>query len=66
MEDEFGFINVIVSKKLVEKYSEVVKFSTFVAVEGRFERDGGVRNVIGLKFRELKVKQIVHASRDFH
>jgi error-prone DNA polymerase len=66
MEDEFGFINVIVSKKKVEEYSEVVKFSTFVAVQGRFERDGGVRNVIGLKFRELKVKQIVHASRDFH
>jgi error-prone DNA polymerase len=66
MEDEFGFINVIVSKKMVEKYSEVVKFSTFVAVKGRFERDGGVRNVIGLNFQELKVKQIVHASRDFH
>src|SRR4029078_177136 len=26
MEDEFGFINVIVSKKLVEEYSEVVRF----------------------------------------
>jgi error-prone DNA polymerase len=66
MEDEFGFINVIVSKKMVEKYSEVVRFSTFVAVKGRFERDGGVRNVIGLNFRELEVRQIVHASRDFH
>ena len=66
MEDEFGFINVIVSKKIVEKYSEVVKFSTFVAVEGWFERDGGVRNVIGRKFSELKVKQLIHASRDFH
>jgi error-prone DNA polymerase len=66
MEDEFGFINVIVSKKMVEKYSEVVRFSTFVAVKGRFERDGGVRNVIGLNFREIEVKQIVHASRDFH
>jgi error-prone DNA polymerase len=65
MEDEFGFINVIVSKRLVEKYSEVVKFSTFVAVEGKFERDGGVRNVIGKKFSELEVKQLVHASRDF-
>ncbi|HZE09518.1 MAG TPA: error-prone DNA polymerase, partial [Gemmatimonadaceae bacterium] len=32
MEDEFGFINVIVSKKLVEKYSDVVRFSTFVVV----------------------------------
>ncbi len=66
MEDEFGFINVIVSKRLVEEYSEVVKFSTFVAVEGKFERDGGVRNVIGKKFSELEVKQLVHASRDFH
>jgi hypothetical protein len=51
---------------MVEKYSEVVRFSTFVAVKGRFERDGGVRNVIGLNFRELEVRQIVHASRDFH
>jgi hypothetical protein len=25
-----------------------------------------VRNVIGLKFSELKVKELVHASRDFH
>jgi error-prone DNA polymerase len=66
MEDEFGFINVIVSKRLVEEYSEVVKFSTFVAVEGKFERDGGVRNVIGKRFSELEVKQLVHASRDFH
>jgi error-prone DNA polymerase len=66
MEDEFGFINVIVSKKLVEKYSDVVKFSTFVVVQGKFERDDGVRNVIGHKFSELEVKQLVHASRDFH
>ena len=66
MEDEFGFINVIVSKKLVEEYSEVVRFSTFVMVEGKFERDDGVRNVIGKKFSELRVKELVHASRDFH
>lgn len=66
MEDELGFINVIVSKKLAEKYSEVVKFSTFVVVQGRFERDGGVRNVIGQRFRELEVKRLVHQSHDFH
>ena len=66
MEDEFGFINVIVSKKMVEEYSEVVRFSTFVLVEGKFERDDGVRNVIGRKFSELKVRELVHASRDFH
>ena len=66
MEDEFGFINVIVSKKMVEDFAEVVRFATFVQVEGKFERDDGVRNVIGRKFTELKVRELVHASRDFH
>ena len=66
MEDEHGFINVIVSKKMADEYSEVVRFSTFVMVEGKFERDDGVRNVIGRKFSELKVRELVHASRDFH
>jgi len=65
LEDEFGFINVIVSRKLAEKYSEVVRFSTFVVVQGRFERDGGVRNVIGQRFRELEVARLVHKTRDF-
>ncbi|HET9636883.1 MAG TPA: DNA polymerase III subunit alpha, partial [Gemmatimonadaceae bacterium] len=66
MEDEFGFINVIVSKKMVEDFAEVVRFSTFIMVEGKFERDDGVRNVIGRKFTELEVRELVHASRDFH
>jgi error-prone DNA polymerase len=66
MEDEFGFINVIVSKKMVEEFSEIVRFSTFILVEGKFERDDGVRNVIGKKFSELPVRELVHASRDFH
>jgi len=66
MEDEFGFINVIVSKKLVEEYSDVVKFSTFVKVDGKFERDGDVRNVVGKRFTELHVARLTHASRNFH
>src|SRR5688500_4381918 len=66
MEDECGFINVIVSKKLVEEYSEVVRFSTFVMVEGRFERDGDVRNVVGKRFSDLPVARLTHAARSFH
>jgi len=66
MEDEFGFINVIVSKKLVEEYSEVVRFSTFVMVQGRFERDGDVRNVVGKRFTDLPVARLTHAARSFH
>ncbi len=38
LEDEFGFINVIVPRHMYERYREVVKFAPFLVVEGRFER----------------------------
>ena len=40
LEDEWGFINVVVPSFLVDEFSEVVKFATFVLVQGRFEKDG--------------------------
>lgn len=33
-----GFINLSVPSFLVEEFSEVVKFATFVLVQGKFER----------------------------
>jgi hypothetical protein len=57
---------VIVSKRLVEEYSDVVRFATFVMVHGKFERDGDVRNVIGKRFSELPVTRLTHAARNFH
>jgi error-prone DNA polymerase len=66
LEDEHGFINVVVPAKLVEPNREVVKFALFVLVQGRFERDGPVMNVVGRKFRKLAVRDLTYASRDFH
>jgi error-prone DNA polymerase len=66
MEDEHGFINVVVPKTTPEQYSEAVHFATFLRVEGKFERDGGVMNVVGRRFVEMPVGKLVHASRDFH
>ena len=40
LEDEFGFINIIVPSTLVEDNAEVVKFAPFIVVQGKFERDG--------------------------
>ena len=40
LEDEWGFINIIVPSFMVEKYGEVVKFATFIVVQGKFEKDG--------------------------
>ena len=66
LEDEFGYMNIIVSKDLFEKNRETVKFSTFMVIEGRLEREDQVINVIGRRFRELKTREIIAHSRDFH
>jgi error-prone DNA polymerase len=65
LEDEWGFINVVVPSFLVEEFSEVVKFATFVLVQGRFEKDGNVLNVVGKRFKELEVKRLEHTARSF-
>jgi error-prone DNA polymerase len=65
LEDEWGFINVVVPSFLVDEFSEVVKFATFVLVQGRFEKDGNVLNVVGKRFKELDVKRLEHRARSF-
>jgi error-prone DNA polymerase len=65
LEDEWGFINIVCPSFLVEKNSEVVKFATFVVVQGRFEKDGNVLNVVGEKFKELNVRKLEHQARSF-
>ena len=65
LEDEFGFINVIVPPKLYKKNVETVKYSPFLMVEGRFESEGMVKNVVGFRFRQLHAGELVYHSRDF-
>lgn len=65
LEDEWGFINVVVPSFLVDEFSDVVKFATFVLVQGRFEKDGNVLNVVGKRFKELDVKRLEHRARSF-
>jgi error-prone DNA polymerase len=69
LEDEWGFLNVIVPRETFAKNREVVKFSPFLVIEGRFEREDRVMNVIGFRFRELRLdnrKPVIYRSRDFH
>ena len=65
LEDEHGFVNVVVPQRLVEPNTEVVRFATFILVLGRLEREGGVINVVGRRFRELETRPLTHSSRDF-
>jgi error-prone DNA polymerase len=68
LEDEWGFINVIVPRDTYVKYREIVKFSPFLVVEGRFEKEDRVMNVLGRRFRELRfgTSAVRFRSRDFH
>ena len=64
LEDEHGFINVIVPSKLVAANEEAVKQSLFILVRGKLEKDG-VINVVGQKFKDLKIAEVMHRSRNF-
>jgi error-prone DNA polymerase len=66
LEDEWGFINVVVPSQLVAANEEVVKHTTFILVRGKLEKNGGVINVVGRQFRGLDIGAgLVHRSRDF-
>jgi error-prone DNA polymerase len=71
LEDEFGYINVIVPRQLYQENREVVRHAPFLAVEGRLERQDRVVNIVGRRFRELRVgrdsqDRVNFRSRDFH
>jgi error-prone DNA polymerase len=72
LEDEWGYLNVIVPREVYQRNREVVKFSPFLVVEGRFEREDRIMNVIGFRFRELRMgggaprASVNFRSRDFH
>jgi error-prone DNA polymerase len=69
LEDEHGTINVIINREVFARNREIVKYSPFLVIEGRFEREDQVRNVIARRFRELRVgapKEVSWRARDFH
>ncbi len=66
LEDEWGFVNVVVPRTLYQRHREVVNDSPFLLIEGRFEENGPVLNVVGRRFRRLEVEELEFRSRDFH
>lgn len=65
LEDEWGFINVVVPRAMAERYAEVVKFEQFIVVAGKFERTGAVLNVVGDRFRGLEGGMLTHVAHSF-
>jgi error-prone DNA polymerase len=65
LEDEWGYMNIVVSKALVAANEEVVKRANFVLVQGRVENDGAAISVVGRRFKELEVEKITHQAHAF-
>ena len=69
LEDEHGQTQVIVSRQMDEAHREVVRFSTFLAVYGRVERDGPLASVVATAFKGLDERvdgeAILYRSHDF-
>lgn len=80
LEDEFGFLNVIVSRDMYAANREVVRHAPFLLIEGRLEREDRAVSIVGRRFRELRVhrpqresvnyrpqvEKVNYRSRDFH
>jgi error-prone DNA polymerase len=54
LEDEDGFINVIVPPPVHQQYRETIHHSPFLFIQGRFEREERVLNVVASRFRALR------------
>ncbi len=64
LEDETGFINVVVSKGCWTHHAMVAKTAPAMLIRGRLEKNEGVINVIAEKLEALPVRSPI-ASRDF-
>lgn len=70
LEDEWGFLNVIVSPELFQRNREVVRYAPFLVIEGRLEREDNAVSIVGRRFRPLRVREtretVNYRSRNFH
>ena len=68
LEDESGFVNVVVWPKTFERYRLLVKDQPFLGVSGKLQKEQGTVHLIA---SELWIPQLERApaepeSRDFH
>ena len=68
LEDETGFVNVVVWEKVFEKFATVVKAEPFLAVAGKVQNQDGVVHLIASRLWVPRLEQAPSPvrSRDFH
>ncbi len=67
LEDEQGFLNVIVRKELELASLEAARHARFLLVRGTVQRDGEVIHVIAERIKQIRPKRrLAFTSHDFH
>ena len=66
MEDETGFVNLILWSRTFERYRHVATTSSMLVAHGTIEREGDVVYVVPDRLERLGLVDVPSASRDFH
>jgi error-prone DNA polymerase len=70
LEDETGFVNVVVWSRIFEQFAVLIKSSNFLGVSGTLQKENQVVHVIANHFwdpqAQIGVRPASGGSRDFH
>ncbi|TPV96904.1 MAG: DNA polymerase III subunit alpha [Myxococcales bacterium FL481] len=68
LEDETGFVNVVIWRRVFEQYAVLVKSAAFLGLSGELQVESGVCHLVAEKLwrPQLGEKPVVRGSRDFH
>lgn len=68
MEDETGFVNIVIWERVWEEFAMMIRTHAFLTVHGRVQRQHDVLHVIAKRFERPRVDVTLPASRshDFH
>jgi len=68
LEDETGFVNVVLWNRVFERYALLAKTATFLGVTGTLQVQQGVVHIVAERLWDprLRLKPVSAASRDFH
>ena len=68
LEDETGFVNVVVWKRVFDQHAALAKTATLLGVTGEIQKADGVVHLVArsLWLPDLALAEETHRSRDFH
>jgi error-prone DNA polymerase len=68
LEDEQGFVNVVVWNRVFDRYEREVRTASLLGVRGKVQAEKGVVHVVAeeLYIPEISLGDHAHKSRDFH